>query len=98
MVDRHNSSRGRGTGGNPAQETAGSGQNYAQVSSQLHGATQDVTELLDLLAAGVTADRDTHSGTGASTGAGAGARGTAGDADAGEPGEPPRCNDSGDPR
>ncbi len=59
MANHQNSSHGRDAGGNPP----GSGRGYAQVSSQLHGAAQDVSELLDLLTAGVAADASTAAGS-----------------------------------
>jgi hypothetical protein len=49
MANHQNSSHRSDAGGNPA----GSGRGYTYVSSQLHGAAQDVSELLDLLTAGV---------------------------------------------
>ena len=61
MANHQNSSHGRDAGGNPA----GSGRGYTQVSSQLHGAAQDVSELLDLLTAGVAADASTAAGSAA---------------------------------
>ena len=70
MDNHQNSSHGRDAGGNPA----GSGRGYTQVSSRLHGAAQDVSELLDLLTAGVAADESTAADS------------AAGDDDAVEPG------------
>ena len=59
MANHQNSSHRRDAGGNPA----GSGRGYTQVSSQLHGAAQDVSQLLDLLTAGVAADASTAAGS-----------------------------------
>ena len=61
MANHQNSSHRSDAGGNPA----GSGRGYTHVSSQLHGAAQDVSELLDLLTAGVAADASTAAGTAA---------------------------------
>lgn len=83
MANHQNGSRGRDTAGNPT----GSGRGYTQVSSRLHGAAQDVSELLDLLTAGLAADESTAAGS------------VAGDDDAVEPGGRPQCSgDRGDSR
>ena len=58
MANHHNSSRGRDTAGGPT----GSSRGYTQVSSRLHRAAQDVSELLNLLTAGVAADESTTAG------------------------------------
>jgi hypothetical protein len=87
MANHENSSR-RDTRGNTDGHTpAGSGCSFTQVSSRLHGAAHDVSELLDLLTAGVAADKNTA------------ARRVAGDDDTGEPGGPlQRGGDRGDSR
>ena len=73
MANHQNSShRGNTDGHTPA----GSGRSFAQVSSRLHGTAHDVSELLDLLTAGVAADKS------------AAARRVPGDDDTGEPGGP----------
>jgi hypothetical protein len=59
MANPQNSSHGRDAGGHTP---TGSGRGYTHVSSQLHGAAQDVSELLDLLTAGVVADDSTAAG------------------------------------
>ena len=91
MVNHQNNSHGRDTGGNPDHDTAGSSRSFTHVSSRLHGAAQDVSKLLDLITAGVAADRNSAASTGAKSG----------DDDAGEPGSPPQgsghqgdCGDS----
>ena len=56
MANHQNSSHGSNTDGHTP---AGSGRGYTHVSSRLHGAAQDVSELLDLLTAGVAADAST---------------------------------------
>lgn len=86
MANRQNGSPGRDTKGN----LSGSGSGYTQVSSRLHGAGQDVSELVDLLAAGVVADDSTAAGSFADDD---------GDDDAVEPGDHPRgSGDRGDLR
>jgi hypothetical protein len=86
MANRQNGSPGRDTEGNPS----GSGSGYTQVSSRLHGAAQDVSELVDLLTAGVVADDSTAAGSVA---------GSFADDDAFEPGDHPQgSGDRGDLR